>query len=329
MFALPPIHQQLLAGIPFPKDFRVLPDHFLIRTAVYFTNELRGLVPDFTTPKTWRKFRAYVTERRSSLKIGLLCTKLYEDESYPMNAFFHFSFMEEIRQEIEVFAKENGYGDLEGKDVANCDQERLREFLQLFMDCPVQGVCKQLVEKEITETDIEAGKRFWEKVFPRLPLTAQATVLKDSGIYMALMLFFMHNSVAVMAYGETITSLFRRAVAAQDGSDDAMCKAIRIDSGLSEHPVFMARHQRAIQEGDESFLRRYNNTASPLPSKIRYPGLYAMFATLDAFGMLHSMTALQLLDLCDHAKLDRWENRIEDVGYVTKRRLEYLANKFR
>jgi hypothetical protein len=329
MFALPSIHRQLIAGIPFPKDFRVLPEHFLIRTAVRLTNEMRGLMPDFTKPKAWRKFRSYVVERRTALGIGSACIKIYEDESYSMNALFHMSWMGDAKETAIRFAKEHGYEDLLDKNIEACDRERLLAFLKLYMDGPVQAFCDEVDAFELNDEWEAEAKIFCEEIFPTLPEEEQKRIKLDGGILMCLVFFFIHNSIALMAYRENMVSLFQRAIAGGEGADDAMCKAVRVDSALSEHPVFMARHLRALQEGDESFLRRYSNTSSPLPTKIRYPGLYCLFATLDAFGMLYSMSAPQLLDLCDHANLDRWENRIEDAGYIAKRKREYLANKFR
>ncbi|MER0216991.1 MAG: hypothetical protein DU481_12555 [Nitrosomonas sp.] len=51
--------------------------------------------------------------------------------------------------------------------------------------------------------------------------------------------------------------------------------------------------------------------------------MYSLFATLDLFEWLDDFTAPEILDMCDEAGLDRYQNRIEDENYLIKRRLEY------
>jgi hypothetical protein len=48
-----------------------------------------------------------------------------------------------------------------------------------------------------------------------------------------------------------------------------------------------------------------------------------VFATLESFHLLDAFTATEILDICDEAKLDRFQNRIEDENYLIKRRREY------
>ena len=49
-----------------------------------------------------------------------------------------------------------------------------------------------------------------------------------------------------------------------------------------------------------------------------------VFAMLDAAGWLaDGFTHDELLDICDEAGLDRYQNRIEDVNSLTKRIGEY------
>ena len=57
--------------------------------------------------------------------------------------------------------------------------------------------------------------------------------------------------------------------------------------------------------------------------KIRFPALYMVFTILDGFGWLDDMTASEILDICDEAKLDRYQSRIEGETNVIKRRIEY------
>jgi len=48
-----------------------------------------------------------------------------------------------------------------------------------------------------------------------------------------------------------------------------------------------------------------------------------LFGALEATGWLESIKHHEMLNLCDSAGLDRFQNRIEDVNYLTKRFLEY------
>lgn len=135
------------------------------------------------------------------------------------------------------------------------------------------------------------------------------------------------NVFSLMVHGSKMTTLVRRAM---DGDEDAFIKAVQIDRVLlTHHPFFISRKQAAQDSQDvneAAFLRRLaaHEIKPQLRGRIRYPGLYFLFHTLESIGWLHDLTDEELLDACDEAKLDRWQNRIEDVNYLTKRRLEYL-----
>lgn len=94
---------------------------------------------------------------------------------------------------------------------------------------------------------------------------------------------------------------------------------------LIHHPFFRERKQRAQDEGDKSFLDKlaYREINPPFRGRIRYPGLYMLFGILDATGWLTDLRHDEILQLCDESGLDRYQNRIEDVNYLTKRLLEY------
>jgi hypothetical protein len=129
----------------------------------------------------------------------------------------------------------------------------------------------------------------------------------------------VHNLLSVMVNGEKMTSLIPKAV---NGDDDSFKKAVKIDrSLLSYHPYFIERYQKAQANCEAEFLRRlsHNHATPSLTGKISYPGLYIVFAMLESLGWLDNLTHSEILDICDAAGLDRWQNRIEDVNYVTKR----------
>jgi len=330
MFTLPLSSQALVAGLPVPKDLRKLPDRGLIRMIVGLTTEYYELVRDLSKPKMWAAFKIFMAERCQALKIGELYIRLHENPEYPLRLVFHLSFMKDALQCMIEFAEENGYGDIVKLDVSEADPERLRALCEAFIEGPLQELCEFVdsVFEDGEQVEAEA-KHYWQHIHPTLPLEERRVVEGDAQIIACLIFCVLHNTISVMAYGETLTSLVQKALAGGNNADDAMCKAVRVNNSLRQHPQFLARYLSATQISDSDFLRKYDNTATPLTYKIRYPGLYFLLALLDSFGLLNGLTNPQLLDLCDHAKLDRWENRIEDAGYLGKRRNEYLANKYR
>lgn len=133
----------------------------------------------------------------------------------------------------------------------------------------------------------------------------------------------IHNYFALMVCGESMTSLVPKAM---DGDDEAFCKAVKIDRNLLLlHPYFIERYQLAQSKGERDFLKRlapYQSTPQ-LIGRIRYPGLYVIFSMLEAVNWLDDLTHTEILDICDAAGLDRWQNRIEDVNAVTKQLSRY------
>jgi hypothetical protein len=94
---------------------------------------------------------------------------------------------------------------------------------------------------------------------------------------------------------------------------------------LTGHPYFRETYARLLTGEDRKFLVDVltHLNRPPIQGKIHYPALYAVFATLDGFGWLDDFTASEILDICDEAGLDRYQNRIEDENYLIKRRLDY------
>ena len=126
-----------------------------------------------------------------------------------------------------------------------------------------------------------------------------------------------------MVHGTKMTSLVPRAIS---GDDDAFLKAVQIDRMLLlHHPYFRDRKARAQNDGETEFLSKlsYRESNPPLRGKIRYPGLYMVFGNLESIGWLDDLRHDEILDLCEGAGLDLYQNRIEEVNFVTKRLGEY------
>lgn len=160
--------------------------------------------------------------------------------------------------------------------------------------------------------------------FEALSEDEQKSALRTGAFLWSAFLAGFHNILAVMIHGEPLTTLVAKAVA---GDDASFCKAVQVDRQLyTHHPYFRRRIELATQNAEASFLRdvSYRLQAPSAKGKIRYPGLWTVFAILDTLGWLDgSLTAEDILDICDAAKLDRYENRIEDALYVSKRLRHY------
>lgn len=131
------------------------------------------------------------------------------------------------------------------------------------------------------------------------------------------------NTLSLMVHGAKMTSLVPRAIA---GDDDAFLKAVQIDRMLLiHHPYFRDRKSKAQSEGETEFLSKlaYRESSPSLRGKIRYPGLYMLFGLLESMRWLDELAHEEILDVCDGAGLERYQNRIEDVNYLTKRLGEY------
>jgi hypothetical protein len=170
----------------------------------------------------------------------------------------------------------------------------------------------------------EKARKEAEERFATLSADEQAEAIRSSQYFWRGFIAGFFNLLAVMVHGELLTDLVAKA---KDGDDESFFKSVHIDHTIaSHHPFFVARIERAKSEGDESFLERlaYRTRSANTRGKIRYPGVWVVFASLEALGWLDgSLTASQILDICDSAQLDRFENRIDDPTYLSKRLRDY------
>jgi hypothetical protein len=156
-----------------------------------------------------------------------------------------------------------------------------------------------------------------------LPDSERAEQARRIQYFWCAAIAFFYNTVSVMVHGEKLTSLVPKALS---GDRNAFLKAVHVDKALLQgHPRFKQRFEDAQINGDTDFLHglSYRLAASPTRGKIRFPGLYITFAMLEMLGWLNDLRHEEILDLCDQAGLGRWQNRIEDVNYLTKQLLRY------
>lgn len=174
------------------------------------------------------------------------------------------------------------------------------------------------IEFPETPDDWQAAK----DQFTNLPEDERKLAEKQAAYFWCFTFSSFFNTLSLMVHGSKLTSLVPIAIA---GDDFAFLKAIQIDRMLLlHHPYFRDRKFRAQDEGDIDFLTKINYRESNLlRSKIRYPALYMLFGILDTYTWVNDLKHSEILDICDQAQLDRFQNRIEDENCITKRLLEY------
>lgn len=252
----------------------------------------------------WLVWPEFLIKIKNNLKLDNYVL-LYEDERRINACFalFYYSLDELKKQKLEEASK-------------NLEQQ------QLELDDLVQGI-------------ILFSSDFVEELFEGWPPTPEQEIkakdqfnslakdyqkyLTEKYQYLFLsILSSLHNYFSVMICGEKLTSLVPKAM---QGDDESFLKAVKIDRNLLiSHPYFTERYRKAQLSGEKDFLQKVSARQSTpnLISKIRYPGLYIVFSMLDVMGWLDDLSHEEILDICDAAKLDRWQNRIEDVNSVTK-----------
>lgn len=162
-----------------------------------------------------------------------------------------------------------------------------------------------------------------KKAFESLDDAQKTEQIERAAYFIIYLLLAIHNYFSIMVHGESMVSLVPKAL---NGDDVAFLKALKIDRSLQDHhPYFIERINQAKINNDIIFLDKIATyQAQPnLKGRIKLPGIYIVFALLDAIQWLDDFTHEEILDICDAANLDRWQNRIEDVNAVTKRLIQY------
>jgi hypothetical protein len=208
-------------------------------------------------------------------------------------------------------------------DLKNLSQEdqlaTIEEFAQDLIDDDGQWLAEMIGEIPASPEEESEAK----SLFEAMSQEEQVFLQKRASFLFLHILSAIHNYFSIMVNGEMMTSLVPKAMT---GDQEAFCKAVKIDRNLiTSHPYFKSRYEEAQANGEREFLRRIsvNQTSPHLLGKIRYPGLYIVFAMLDALKWLDDLTANEILDICDAARLDRFQNRIEDTVAVNKQLARY------
>lgn len=266
---------------------RVLPDYLEI-------------LEDCSDPPTWRNLAQRFSENIKRLKIENYVL-LYEDEKRIPAALLHAVMSKE--EQAEFFAEINSA-------TPEQQQELLREYGR------PGGKWDQLSD-EMFPDDPEKQRQLIEE-FERLEGDERTEAVKRGQYLMGFCLAWLHDTLAVMVFGQRMTSLVTKALA---GDKDAFARAVQIDKSLiHEHPGFKEIHQKALTSGDADFLEKigYRLAAPVTRGPIRHAGVFVLFAMLETLGWLDAIRHREILDICDAANLDRWQNRIEDENAITK-----------
>jgi hypothetical protein len=231
---------------------------------------------------------------------------LYDDERKPGVAMM-LAFLGE-----EGFKKFN-------EDAASWSSNEISAFIEEIGSDEAQDALLEGITFPVTEEEwIEADKRYLA-----LPEDKKAAALKTSAFLFSGVFAQIFNTLALMTHGAALTTLVPQAIA---GDDEAFLKSVQVDRCLlTHHPYFVSRKQKAQDEGEKEFLSAlaYRESNPNLKGKIRYPALFMLFGLLDLLKWLDKLKHDEILDLCDEIGLDRFQNRIEDVNYLTKRLADY------
>lgn len=162
------------------------------------------------------------------------------------------------------------------------------------------------------------------KHFDEMTPDERTQAVKQAQLLVASFMASFYNALSMMVHGQSLPSLVNRA---ESGDDDAFLLAVHIDRQILKYlPYFKERHERAIMDGEFIFLGRLNyRLSSPLlKGRIRHKTLWLAFAVMDGCGLLDgSLKHREILDICESSGVGGYENRIEDVNYLTKRLGEY------
>ena len=220
---------------------------------------------------------------------------------------------------LKALLGEEGFQAFNEESAALTEQEAI-EFLEYMSgeEAEVeftQGIVLPVTDEELAEED---------KRFQALPEEQKTIETKRGQLFWAGFFSHFFNTLALMTHGAKLTTLVPQAIA---GNDESFLKAVQVDRLLlTHHPYFIERKQRAQDSGKEpEFLRAlaYRESNPNLKGPIRYPALFFLFGVLESLQWLDDLKHEEILDLCDEMGLDRFQNRIEDVNYLTKRLKDY------
>lgn len=259
----------------------------------------------------WIKMPEELEQLRMFSGLGDTYVLLYEAESRILFCLLKSLFPENTSEQVKQFDAEFAATSEEEKQVI------LKDIYGTLTNEDVDAQFKDVLSQ--IENALEAAQEEFEA------LTEEERIASIHCLQFFIAFFYatFYNNISLMVHAQKLTALVPLAL---QGDQKAFCKAVQIDRNLlTGHPYFRETYAKLQTGENRKFLIDISSHLNrpPIRGKIRYPALYSLFATLDGFGWLNDFTASEILDMCDEAELDRYQNRIEDENYLVKRRLEY------
>jgi hypothetical protein len=258
----------------------------------------------------WVKMPAEIENVLKNLGMGPFYVIAYEDENRIHSCLYRAVFPDNT---VEEFLK------LDAEFMALSEEEKLA-FLREDIDSPLDDM---FFSWDDFFPKTEEAKAAAKEQYESLSEEEKTAAVYRLAMFIAFFYAFFYNLLSLMVHGQKLTVLVPLAM---NGDKEAFCKAVQIDRNLLVgHPFFRDTFARLQTGDDPQFLKdvQYRIGNPTTRSKVRFPVLYMIFSLLDSFDWLDDFTASEILDICDEAQLDRFQNRIEDENYLNKRRIEY------
>ena len=114
---------------------------------------------------------------------------------------------------------------------------------------------------------------------------------------LANLIVSFYSTISIMAYGQHLTTLVKRAV---DGDLDSLFMAYHVDKTILDLPPLAKRYKEAVEKGELRFLVKLAQLkeAPLLRQRILHRKLWFSFAFLEDFELLYSTKREELFDLC-------------------------------
>jgi len=281
--------------------------------AVEMAPECGQVLSDFRVNRDgWVKMPEEIEQVYKKLNLGAYYAVVYEDENRINSCLFKALFPVNF---IEEFTK------LDQEFMALSEEEKLSLLKDdIFPSFSFDGEFGFSFEDFFPKT--EEAKEAARLAFEALTEEEKKDAVFRLAMFIAYFYSFFYNTLSLMVHGQKLTTLVPLAL---QGDKEAFCKAVQIDRNLLDgHPYFKDTYARLRSGEDQDFLDAvlYRIGNPTTRGKIRFPALYMVFTILDSFGWLDDMTASEILDICDEAKLDRFQSRIEGENNLIKRRSE-------
>lgn len=278
----------------------------IVSLVTHYAPEFLEILNECKDADAWRSLSDKLAERRIKLDVNDYYV-LYEDEQRIAYILLRaFMSHEEIKANSDKLAAAS----------PEAQQEFFRELAQSG------GLGEQIVNGMFPD-DEELLKQQAVEFEQMEDGPEKQAIIQQGQFLMGFFLAWFHDILAVMVHGEKMTSLVPKVLAGDRGS---FLLAIHIDKALiTLHPKFIEIYQQAIRDGDKDFLDKisYRLAAPVTRGRVKLAGIFSVFATLESLGWLNDLKHREILDICDAANMDRWQNHIEDETAIAKALIKY------